>query len=121
MGGPSYIIVATDYGYHVMFFSEVLKADYSFADLISYLNSEYGTKTENEWKAELETIINNWDEEEVIKPYKTQYLYLLLDSISSNAVTNAVNQYKTQTLNTYKYDSEKYVKIFEERFADLTE
>jgi len=121
MGGTSYIIVATDYGYHVMFFSEVLKADYSFADLISYLNSEYGTKTENEWKAELETIINNWDEEEVIKPYKTQYLYLLLDSISSNAVTNAVNQYKTQTLNTYKYDSEKYVKIFEERFADLTE
>jgi hypothetical protein len=33
MGGTSYIIVATDNGYHIMFFSEVFNADYNFASL----------------------------------------------------------------------------------------
>ena len=39
LGGNSYIVVATDYGYHVMFYSELINKDFKYDTLDEYLDS----------------------------------------------------------------------------------
>ncbi len=113
MGGNSYIMIATDYGYHVMFYSELLSnTSYGFESLTDYLNDLYDlNESEDYWKEEYARILKEWDDEEDTK----HYLYLLSNSLSSTEVTNAVSKYQRETLNTYK-DS---VTLYEDRYADL--
>ncbi len=113
MGGSSYIMVATDYGYHVMFFSEVLDTNYDYKNLTDYLNAEYGDKT---WTDEYSAMLADWDDYEDTD----SYLYLLCDSLSSSAVSNAVSDYQRETLNEYRYKEDSTaVKLYQDRYADL--
>ncbi len=108
-----YIMVATDYGYHIMFYSEILKADYGYATLTEYLDSLYGTKT---WEDEYNNMISTWEDYEDTE----SYLYLLANSLFSTEVSNAVTKYQRDTLNTYRYDEESdAVTLYKDRYADL--
>ncbi len=115
--GTSYVMVATRYGYHVMFYSQVLDVNYGYATLTDYLNAEYGS--DKNWANELSTIKASWNDEKAIKAYKNNYLYLLLNSVSSTAVNNALTAYQRETLNTYIYDNDNFVKVYESRYSDL--
>ncbi len=112
MKGSSYIMVATDYGYHVMFYSEILDINYGFNSLTEYLNDLYGTK---DWKAELTEMLKDWDEVEDTD----NYLYLLANSLFSTESNNAVNAYQRDVLNTYRFADDGGVTIYEDRYADL--
>ncbi len=112
MGGSSYIMVATDYGYHVMFFSEVLDANYGFNTLTDYLNDLYGAK---DWVAELTEMLKDWNEYEDAE----NYLYLLGNSLFSTEANNAVTNYQREVLNKYRYAENGGVTIYEDRYADL--
>lgn len=118
MGGKSYIIVGTDFGYHVMFFSEVFTADYDFSDLVSYLNNNLGeTKTEDFWKQEFVTMLDNWDDYE----NKDSYLFLLTSELSTSRVTKAQNIRQTNIINEYTYEKpsvEKFEKTYSELVAE---
>lgn len=113
---PGYVVVASDYGYHVMFFSEVISVDYSYASLTDYLNKVMGeTKTRDEWKAYYEEMLNDYEAFE-----KTgSYLYQL----ANNLITQEINLYhsekETEIINQYRYEETDNVVIFEDRFADL--
>ncbi len=112
----SYLVVATDYGYHVMFYSELLKVDPTYATLDKYLESLYGTQT---WSDMIEDILSKWNDEKAIKEYKNNYLYLLLDSISSAEISAKIEEYENKTKYDYIKSSNDYVKKYQSRYSDL--
>ncbi len=113
MGGNSYVMVATDYGYHVLFFSEKYTVDYGFDSLTKYLDNEYGVK---DWKAEFNTMLANYDDYEDTNGY----LYLLFNSLTSNKVTSELTKKQSEILNTYLYNQEtKGVTFYKDAYKDL--
>lgn len=112
MGGKSYIMVATDYGYHVMFFSEVLNTNYGYDTLEDYLDASFG---QEDWSAEFATLISDFDEYED----KENYMYLLLDSLSSTATNKALTDYQNKVINKYIYGSDTCVITHPEVYSDL--
>lgn len=113
--GASYMITATTYGYHIMFFSEVLNADTSFDNLVDYLNYVYGENlTETEWKERFEDMLDTWDD------YKDTdgYLYIFEDAVSSSYVSNALELKQNEVINKYRNDT-NYVVVYTNRFSDL--
>lgn len=115
MGDNSYIMVATDYGYHIMFYSEAFNGDYNFANLVDYLNYVEG-KNLNEagWIDELKVRLSDWEE------YEDTYLYSLFESISSTKVNSELTKVENEILSNYVYnkDSNGVVK-YESRYKDL--
>ena len=112
MGGNSYIMVATDYGYHVMFYSQKFTTNYGFDNLTDYLNS-VETK---DWAAEFANIIDNYDDYEDTD----SYLYLLTDSIISVKVANASSDKQRKVINKYIHDKDTCgVTWYKDRYADL--
>ena len=108
MGGSSYIMVATDYGYHVMFFSEVFNNEFTKETLDEYVGSD--------WKTELDNIKANFDDYEDTE----SYLYLLYNSLASTKADKAVKDKQTAIINASIYDSEtKGVTYFKDVYADL--
>lgn len=118
VGGNSYVVVATDFGYHFMFFSEVFTADYDFSDLIAYLNSLEGkTKTEDYWKAQFEAMLTGWNDYED----KDSYLFLLTSELTTSKVTSAQTIRQTNVINQYTYERpsiEKFTKTYSELVAE---
>ena len=110
MGANSYVMVATDYGYHIMFLSEVFDTNYKYATLTEYLNKEYGEK---DWSAELDSMLADWEEADT-----NHYLYILHNSLSSSIVTKAQTDAQNKVLNTYVYAGD-YVVIYKDTIADL--
>lgn len=113
MGGSSYIVVASDYGYHIVFFSEALSANTGYATLDDYLNSLDDTKGGfASWSEYLNDILSDWDK------YEDSDFYLYkLASIFTDASTAYTNK-QTEIVKAAKADKEK-VKIYSERYADL--
>jgi hypothetical protein len=112
LSGSSYIVVATDYGYHVMFFSEIVSANVNYATLDAYLDSlgvDKGTAT---WAQYLETIKADWAdyEDEDFYLYNLLTLYADADNVLSNK--------RVELFNKYAYDQTKVVK-YTERYSDL--
>lgn len=113
-GEYGYIMVATDYGYHVMFVSEIFDTDYQYETLKEYLDKEYGAPTES-WEKELEKMFENWDDADT-----NHYLYVLFNNLASTAVNNALSEKQKEILNTYVYAGD-YVTLYESAYADLME
>ncbi len=113
LGANSYVMVATSYGYHIMFISEKFGSTYNYPTLESYLDKEFGDK---DWKAEYTKLLETYNEYEDTD----NYLYKLLNSVSSTAVNNALSQKQNEIVNTY-VNSEGYVVLYEDRYADLLE
>lgn len=112
----SYIAVASTFGYHVMFFSEVFTPDYTVAaDLVSYLNYLTGeSKTEAEWKADFDKMVDEWEDYKDTK----SYMYLLMNEISSTDVSNRLSEKEKAVYNDALYVS-KCVTTYESRYLDL--
>ena len=113
---PGYVVVASDYGYHVMFFSEVISVDYSYASLTDYLNKVMGeTKTRDEWKAYYEEMLNDYEAFEETG----SYLYQLANVLILEEVNLVQTQIETEVINKYRYEETEHVVIYRDRFADL--
>ncbi len=116
MGKSSYIAVASSFGYHVMFFSEVFTPDYTIANnLVDYLNYVANvSKTEEEWKAEFDKMVDEWDDYEDTD----FYMYLLMNEISSTDVSNRLSAKEKEAYNDALYVSNSVTK-YESRYSDL--
>ena len=121
LGGSSYIIVATDYGYHVMFFSEILDNSYTTdcATLEKYIEKigvDLGDKTLDEYVADM---LSKWDDDDFEDSYDTDsFLYKFIDSLTSTKVSNAQSKYNEDIVKQYRYDETKVV-VNEKSYSDL--
>ncbi len=105
-------VVATDYGYHIMFFSENF-ANVDLPTLEDYLNYNYGTK---DWQAEYNAMIENWYDYEDTK----NLLYVLQNTLSTTFVNNEYSALRNEILSEIVYNSEKVVKNVD-AYRDLLE
>ena len=112
MGGSSYIMVATDYGYHVMFFSQILNVDTNYATLEDYLNYLSGEqKTAEQWEAYYDDMLANWDDFEDTD----FYLYLLMNAQSDSLVSTKLSELENDI---YDRNESKVVK-YTDRYSDF--
>ena len=109
LGGNSYIIVASDYGYHVLFFSQ--KFEVGGAETLQ----EYVGLSEDAASAKYTEILEKWDDEDLDKE---DFLYLFADATISAKVSSRFTNYQNSVINTYK-DDESKVTIYSERYSDL--
>lgn len=113
MGQNGYVIVASDYGYHVMFFSQAF--DYGnvlASDLETYLGDVDSAYTS--WEDYFEKMIAGYED------WKDDgYLYMLFDSLTSVRITNILNRVEKKAVAHYTYDVNGAVKTFPETYEDL--
>ncbi len=115
LGDKSYIMVATDYGYHIMFYSQVFDSSFDYQTLEEYLGAfcdKYGKDT---WQEVLSDMIDNWDNWDD----KDHFLYTLFDSVASTKVNNELTNIQNRILNDYVYNDGGYVVKYESRYAEL--
>ncbi|MBE5749277.1 MAG: hypothetical protein E7346_00235 [Clostridiales bacterium] len=119
VGTNGYIMVATDYGYHVMFYSEKYVAGFEYADLETYLNKECADLKGEfaDWAAVLKDMQDNWDGYE----NTDNYLYTLYSSLVSTKISDIINKDYNDMINEYVYGGNSAVVKYEDRYADLLE
>ena len=118
LGGHSYVMVASDYGYHIMFFSEVYAIDKTIADtLVEYMNKKFDLDSEKyaDWEAYHEDMLNNWADWEDTN----NFLYILQNSLTSSKINSEMSDMQKATLNTYLYEKDGCVVKYEKAYADL--
>lgn len=114
-GGSSYMVVASDYGYHFMFFSEVWTANDEYADLDAYLATlDIDMKGQGSWEDYVEYQINHWEDFEE----ENNFLYFLANELISAKLSSKSSKSRTALINKYRYDT-KYTNVYESRYADL--
>ncbi len=119
LGGKSYIIVGTDYGYHVMFFSQAFTGIDGFATLESYLNFAMNANGDTSyWKAEMKALVENWDDEEVDTD---TFLYKFFESVAANRVSKQISKVQNKLLSDHVYGANGGVTRYADRYADLIE
>ncbi len=112
----SYVVVASDYGYHVMFFSQVISlGNTPYATLTDYLNANADKGNFASWEAYYQDMLDNFNDYEDTD----SFLYTLLTSVSNSRVTNVINRLERTTINTYLYDVEDAVVIDSSVYQDL--
>ncbi|MBO4594676.1 MAG: hypothetical protein J5697_03130 [Clostridia bacterium] len=109
LGGNSYIIVATDYGYHVLFFSQ--KFEVGGAETLQ----EYLGLSEDQASAKYDEILENWEDDDLDKK---DFLYLFTDATISTQVSGRFTNYQNSLINAYRDDANR-VKVYSERYSDL--
>ncbi len=109
LGGTNYKIVATDYGYHVLFFSEAF--DLGGAETLA----DYLGMTEEEAKTTYAELLSKWDDEDL---NKEDFLYLFVDANVSSKVSARFTNYQNLVVNSLK-DNGSRVKIYSDRYSDL--
>lgn len=133
MEDGSYIIVGTDFGYHILFKSVALEADGGYPTLGEYLDSlgvekKIGETTYTTWEEYYNAMISNLtaylddnDDNENFYLYLLQQAYIsdILNTELSNVQSAIVNQYKTADEDgNYTEYNEQYVKIYENRYSE---
>lgn len=113
MGGNSYIMVASDYGYHIMFFSESFNVG-GIDNLVDYLNSFGETKTKAQWTEAFNDLLKNWDDVEDTD----DILYRLTNGFLASKFTNEFNKFTQNEVNLVR-DNDQKVKTYEDRFSDM--
>ncbi len=94
-------VVATDYGYHIMFAGENFNpATYNFPTIVDFLNYQYG-ESKASWEDEYNTIMANWEDYEDTD----NYLYVLINNLSSSFVTNSFTAIEQQVIREYVTNS----------------
>lgn len=121
-GGSSYKVVASDYGYHFMFFSEVFTVedpdDPKYKTLELYLNSLDidGEKDKDGWEAYFNTQKGKWEDFEE----ENNFLYFLANEWISVRLSDKTARTKTNVTTEYRYGEHKdSTVIYKDRFADL--
>lgn len=114
--GEGYVVVASDFGYHVMFYTQGFKVDYSAGSLTDYLNKETGKNLDKAgWSTYFNEMKADWKE----FSKQEDYLYLTADSLTSAIVTNAFESLERNLINANRYEESDNVVIYEDRFSDL--
>lgn len=120
-GGSSYMVVASDYGYHFMFFSEVWTVNKEYATLGDYLNTLDidGTKTAEEWKAYFNTQKADKEKWEDFEE-ENNFLYFLANEWISVRSNDKTTRNKKNVTTEYRYGEHKdSTVIYKDRFLDL--
>ena len=116
MGKNSYIMVATDYGYHVMFYSTVLEQNTGYATLEEYLDSLDSTRGGfASWEEYYNDMIKNWNEEDADTDF---YLYTLQKLYSEKMETSILSEVESKVIEDNKTNSSKVV-IYKDRYENL--
>ena len=116
-----YVVVASDYGYHLMFYSaRVNKTDYDYANLTDYLKTLGIKDTENswardDWKNYFNEQIKDW--EKFIEA--DNYLYYLADSLVSAEITAETEYNRENVINKYRYEVDGGVVINQKVYDSL--
>ncbi len=108
MGDSSYLAVATDYGYHFMFYSTIIDANVNYDSLDKYLSS---IKAIN-WQEEYDNMLNNWKDYEDKDSYLYKFVEMLVD------VESFYSQKQLEFINAYRYNT-KAVNIYSSTYADM--
>ena len=109
-------VVATDYGYHIMFVGENFNpTTYNFPTLKDFLNYQYG-KTGDDvfWKAEYQKMMADWEEYEDTD----NYMYVLIGNLSSTFVEEDYASIENKIITDYVSNSE-VVTINKDAYSDL--
>lgn len=109
LGGNSYIIVASDYGYHILFFSQ--KFEVGGEDTLE----GYLGLSEEDALAKYAELLEKWEDDDLDKK---DFLYLFTDATISTKVSNRFTNYQNSVVNKYRDDTSK-VKVYSERYSDL--
>ncbi len=117
----TFMLVATDYGYHIMFFSENFGNGYKYPTLQEYLNKEFKFSNEDikSWYDEVEYdefdyMVDNY------KDYKNtnNYMYILYNKLASSHVEHAYEKATDAIFKQYIEDSNVVVKYLD-AYKDL--
>lgn len=116
LGNNSYIMVATDYGYHIMFYSQkYAKGQAVYADLDAYYDGEckalFDGKTLEQYFAEMKADWSKWEETD-------NFVYALYSEIVAKRIELAVSNDDTEVLNTYVFGENSKVVKYEDRYAE---
>lgn len=117
MQGNSYIMVGTDYGYHVMFFSQAFGGTEGFDALEKYLN--YSMNADGDvayWTEQLASLVESWDEEDLDTD---NFLYKFFNSVSSEKVSKAITKVQNKLMNDHVYSTKGGVTRYPDTYADL--
>lgn len=123
-GGSSYKVVASDYGYHFMFFSEVWKGDNvdktKYDTLDKYLDSlnidKGAAATWEEYFNAQKADLDKWGDFEE----ENNFLYFLANELVSAKLNDATTRSRTNIVTEYRYGAHKdSTVIYKDRFADL--
>lgn len=118
MGEGSYMVVATDYGYHFMFYSMLLDETINYPTFVDYLNSCGSVQDEAYWLGRYNDILANYNDEDYVDALGEADLYIYnLIKTCANADT-AVEADSEAIIRTYKFDK-NYVVKYESRYTDL--
>ncbi len=111
----TFMLVATDYGYHIMFFSENFDG-YSYPTLEEYLTKEFKFSNSNitSWEEEFSYLEENFVDYE----NTDNYLYVLYNKLASTYVNNAYKNATQEIYADYANNSRVVVK-YPEAYKDL--
>lgn len=115
VGGQSYVVVASDYGYHVLFFSEVFNAGSGAANLTEFLNANCNMGDYASWSAYYDAMMADffdWEDTD-------NYLYVLMSAKCQNRVANKFEREQKSMINKYLHQQEGAVEINTDSYADL--
>lgn len=115
-GTGSYIVVATDFGYHIMVCSEKINVNTNYETLWAYVAKADGLN-ETEAKAKLERF-KTTDVDDLTDAEKETYLYKFFAAYVDSYVTAKQTEDQKAFVKSIKDDSEK-VKVFKSRYSDL--
>lgn len=109
-------VVATDYGYHVMFAGENFNpATYNFATIEAFLNYQYGkTGDATFWKAEYDKMMADWNDYEDTD----NYMYILINELSATLVNNSFTSIQQEVIREYVSNSNVVTKN-QDAYKDL--
>ena len=116
MGNNSYIMVATDFGYHIMFYSQVFDKNYDYPELEDYLDA-FSQKTKTTWEEELGEILKGWDDWKDTNSYLYQIASGWVNALVNKEYGKIVNDLQDQ----HVYGKNGTVVKYEDRYADLLE
>ncbi len=101
-------VVATDYGYHIMFVGENFDpATYDFPTLKDFLNYQFGKNGDDAfWKSEYEKMLADWKDYEDTN----SYMYTLTSSLSATTVDRSYATIQQEVIRDYVSNSNVVVK-----------
>lgn len=129
-GAGSYVIVDTDFGFHIIFNSATITANDNYATLTAYLDSLGVEKsidgtTYTTWADYYNAMLENIDD--VAEDSSDFYLYTFQQAYVNNILSTRLSQKKAQIINTFKnknadgkYEdfSTTYVKKYTDRYSE---
>ena len=120
IGGQSYVIVASKFGYHVMFFSEVFTFGSldQYATLKDFLDANCDKGDFATWEEYFADMNKNWFDEDKIDT--NNYLYILQNAEYSTSISNELNRTERANINKFLYQEEGKVVINQDVYDGLS-